>query len=201
MLDQETIAEVVDTASAAAVAVLFYVSLIRPWQLRWGATDAEAEGQLPGDDLVPHPKHQDTHAITINAPLADVWPWLVQVGQTRGGFYSYTWLENLVGCRMHNADRVVREWQNIKVGDEVWLHPKAPPLPVVVTEPGRAIVLGSAGDGQQAEARTSPDAGTWGFFLNKIDDTTTRLIIRSRWERRPGLLPWLLIYLVLEPAH
>ena len=70
-----------------------------------------------------------------------MWPWLVQIGQTRGGFYSYEWLENLVVCDMYNADRVVLEWQDPKVGDEVWLHPNAPPLKVLIIEPGRTIVL------------------------------------------------------------
>lgn len=83
---------------------------------------------MPCDELVEHPKLNATHAITIDAPASAVWPWLVQMGQTRGGFYSYAWLENLVGCHMHNADQIHPEWQDLKVGDQVWLHPKAPPL-------------------------------------------------------------------------
>ncbi len=118
-----------------------------------------------------------------------MWPWLVQIGQRRGGFYSYTWLENLVGCDIHNANRIVPEWQALKVGDEVWLHPKAPPLRVLAIEPGRAIVLEKC----------------WTFFLHPISENTTRLIVRGRGEFNPdlknGLLNFFLWRGIFEPAH
>src|SRR5690242_10440737 len=112
-----------NTLSAALLglgAAIAYALVFRPWHLRWGATDEETTETLPGDALVPHPKSQATHAITIHAPVAEVWPWLVQVGQDKGGFYSYTWLENLVGCQMRNADRIVPQFQQLQVGDKVW---------------------------------------------------------------------------------
>jgi len=176
-------------AVASAGAVAAYVWGIRPWHLSWGATDEELQESLPGDELAPHPKLKATHAITINAPVGEVWPWLVQMGQNRGGFYSYTWLENLVGCQMRNADEIVPEWQELKVGDNVWLHPKAPPTEVVAVEPGRAIVLKG-----------------WGaFILEPIDEKTTRLIIRSQGNYDPDLknavLNFLLWRVVFEPVH
>jgi hypothetical protein len=176
-------------AAAGAAAVAAYVCGIRPWHLRWGATDEELKAPLIGDELVPQPKLKATHAITIKAPAADVWPWLVQMGQDRGGFYSYTCLENLVGCHMRNADEIVSEWQNLKVGDKVWLHPKAPPVEVAAIEPGRAIVL-----------------KPWGaFVLQPIDDKTTRMIIRSQGDYEPDLnnavLNFLLWRVFYEPAH
>lgn len=177
--------------AAGLGALSAYLFVARPWHLRWGATDEEVNEPLPGDALVPHATQSATHAVTINAPARDVWPWLAQVGQTRGGFYSYTWLENLVGCRMRNAERIVPEWQDIKVRDEVWLHPCAPPLPVLICEPGRAIVLGS----------NTESPGTWGFYLKVLDETRTRLIIRGRGEWGTGSLNWLLLYAVFEPAH
>ena len=138
------ISQIVAGVGVAAASVLAgYAFAVRPWHLRWGATADEQNERLPGDEVVPNAEHQATHAITIDASVADVWQWLVQIGQSRGGFYSYTWLENLVGCDMHNADRVVPEWQNIRVGDVVWLHPEFPPLSVIVVEPFKAIVLGS----------------------------------------------------------
>lgn len=144
---------------------------------------------LPGDEFVEDPKLSSTHAITIHASAADVWPWLLQIGQHRGGFYSYTWLENLVGCDMHNANRIVPEWLALKVGDKVWLHPKAPPLRVLAIEPGQAIVLEKC----------------WTFFLHPIDENTTRLIIRGRGEFNPdlknGLLNFFLWRVICEPAH
>jgi hypothetical protein len=177
------------TAIGAAGALGAYALFIRPWHLSWGATEEELKMSLPGDQLVEHPKLNATHAITINAPAEDVWPWLVQVGQTRGGFYSYTWLENLVGCHMQNADQLVPEWQDLKVGDEVWLHPKAPPLKVLAIEPERAIVL----------------ENSWSFSLRPIDDQTTRLIIRGRGEFKPDLRNAVLNFIlwrgVFEPAH
>ncbi|HET6891535.1 MAG TPA: SRPBCC family protein [Pyrinomonadaceae bacterium] len=177
------------TAVGGAAALAAYALFIRPWHLKWGATDKELRLQLPGDELVENPRLNATHAITINAPLKDVWPWLVQIGQKRGGFYSYTWLENLVGCDMRNADQIVPEWQNLKVGDEVWLHPKAPPLKVLAVEAGCYIVL----------------ENSWTFFLRPIDDHTTRLIIRGRGDFNPDLKSSLLNFILLrgifEPAH
>ena len=90
-----------------------------PWQQRWGATDGEVVGPLPGDDLVAEPAVQTTRAISIAAPAAAVWPWIVQLGADRGGFYSYDWLENLFGLGIHSADRIVEDWQTRRVGDLV----------------------------------------------------------------------------------
>jgi hypothetical protein len=75
---------------------------------------------VPGDELTPPPVEQNTRAITIAATPQEVWPWLVQMGADRGGFYSYAWLENLFGLGIHNADRIVEEWQQLAVGDWVW---------------------------------------------------------------------------------
>ncbi|HZM88123.1 MAG TPA: hypothetical protein VFF31_16485 [Blastocatellia bacterium] len=186
-MNRDLTAGVMGVGSVGAV-LAAYALLVRPWHLRWGATDDELQQRLPGDEVVPYSKHEATHAITINATVAEVWPWLTQIGQTRGGFYSYTGLENLVGCEMHNADRVVPEWQDLRVGDVVWLHPKAPPLPVIIVEPFKAIVLGD-------------NFGTWGLFLKAIDGKTTRLRVRTRWDRKPGILDWVSKYILLEPSH
>src|SRR5207248_2313440 len=98
-----------------------YLLTVRPWHHRWGATSEVNTKQLPGDELVPQPEIQSTRAITVNAPAEEVWPWLAQVGQDRGGFYSYEWLENLAGCQMRNADRIHPEWQHREVGETVLL--------------------------------------------------------------------------------
>ena len=95
--------------------------LLRPWYSKWGATEAETMKSLPGDEQVPNPNMVNTRAITIEAPVATVWPWLVQMGQGRGGLYSYERLENLVGCEMHNADEILPEYQELMVGDMVRL--------------------------------------------------------------------------------
>ena len=93
------------------------VLLARRWYLRWESGDP-----LPGDELITAPDLTATRAITVRAPAGQVWPWVAQLGQGRGGFYSYDFLENLVGYDIHSADRVVAEWQDIKTGDKVSLH-------------------------------------------------------------------------------
>lgn len=117
-----------------------------------------------------------TRAITIQAPADAIWPWLVQMGQGRGGLYSYERLENLAGCDMHNADRIIPEHQHLEVGDKVRIVPEGrnPYFVVSAIEPGRAIILG--GDDPPT---------TWAFILEPIDDKTTRLLIRWRQDYEP----------------
>ena len=93
------------------------VLLARRWYLRWESGDL-----LPDDELIAAPDLTATGAITVRAPAGEVWPWVAQLGQGRGAFYSYDFLENLAGYDIHSADRVA-EWQDIKTGDEVRLHP------------------------------------------------------------------------------
>jgi hypothetical protein len=153
-------------AILGAILPWIYTFFIRPWHLRWGATDEEVEKSLPGDELVPDPATESTRAITVNAPVEEVWPWLAQIGQDRGGFYAYEWLENLAGCKMHNADRIHPEWQQREVGERVFLHP-AFGMKVSSFEPCRAIVLEG-----------------WGSFgVEAVDERTTRVILRSRTAR------------------
>lgn len=155
---------------------LIYPLVIRPWMLRWGATDEEARMPLPGDELVPNPAFESTRAVTIHAPVDAVWPWLAQIGQDRGGFYSYEWLEDLAGARIDNADRIHPEWQHRAVGEIVHLHP-ASGLEVTFFEPNRAVVLKG-----------------WGaFVLEPIDAHRTRLLARSRVPGGRGALAYLLL--------
>jgi hypothetical protein len=87
-------------------AVALYRGRLRPWMYRWGADDDELAAALPGDELVAADTPKTTRAVTIDAPLADVWPWLAQIGEDRGGFYSYSALERVVGANVHNASTV-----------------------------------------------------------------------------------------------
>jgi hypothetical protein len=93
-------------ALLGTAATALYALVIRPWHLHWGAEPGDEQRELPGDELLPRDGTQVLHAVTIDAPAEEVWPWLAQLGQDRGGFYSYEWLENLAGCEMKNADRV-----------------------------------------------------------------------------------------------
>ncbi len=164
--------------------------LIRPWYSKWGATENEVNMSLPGDDQVPNPVLQSTRAITIQAPVSAVWPWLVQMGQGRGGLYSYERLENLVGCDMHNADRIMPEHQQLKVGDKIRLVPEGrdPYFLVSAIEPDRAIIL--CGDDPPT---------TWAFILQAIDENATRLIVRWRQDYKPTLANVIGWRLVTDP--
>jgi hypothetical protein len=98
----------VNTAKVVTAAVM--ATLLRRQYLRWGAAEAEVRMRLPGDELMARANLTATRAITIGTPAADVWPWIAQLGQGRGGFYSYDFLENLIGCDIDGTSRlVVRE--------------------------------------------------------------------------------------------
>lgn len=194
-------------ALSAPLLALAYARWVRPWHLTWGVQDDEATRWLPGDDLIAAPKMQATHAITIEATPQLVWPWLVQMGQGRGGFYSYSWLENLVGCQMENADRIVPELQVLRVGDPIWLHPNAAPMQVKVMDVERALVYYG---GREAFSEFSdrnadlPDpsfASSWAFILEDAGENGTRLIVRNRSTYGPGIQQEMACRCLLEPLH
>jgi hypothetical protein len=156
----------------ALLLVAVYLIVIHPWMINWGSTAAERQMALPGDDLNPDRKGLSTLAITINAPADVVWQWLVQIGQDRAGFYSYTWLENLLGADIHNADEIHSEWQQLAVGDTwrlvppdyLWGLGKGAVTPVLISEPGRVLVLEMFG----------------AYVIVPIDEHTSRLIVRGQ---------------------
>ncbi len=157
---------------------------MRGWRSRWGATPAELERKLPGDEYVEHPKWECTHAITIFAPAKEVWGWLVQIGVGRAGLYSYEKLENLAGCQIHNANQIIAKYQRLKAGDEIKIHPKAPGMQVTAVEPRQYILVHN--DNRQA-GNPSYLHTTWIWHLDAIDANTTRLISRSRNDYSPEL--------------
>src|SRR6202051_3997020 len=108
----KTRAAAIAVAASGSIAALALVGRSR--LLRWGATDEEIAAAQPGDELIGDAKVTATRAITIRRSPDVVWPWVAQLGQGRGGFYSYDFLENLVGCDIHSADRVVSEWQQVQ---------------------------------------------------------------------------------------
>jgi hypothetical protein len=164
---------------AVPLAVLVAVKALGwRWMTRWGATAEEIGADLPGDEVVDRADLTTTRAVTVRAGAAEVWPWIAQLGQGRGGFYSYDALENIVGCDIHSADRIVPEWQDLEVGAEVGLAPEVA-LTVASVEPGRSLVL----RGGVPMGRTpSPFDSTWSFVLREQPDGTTRLISRERYE-------------------
>jgi hypothetical protein len=145
--------------------------------LRWGATDQEVGCSLPGDDLIPNADMIATRAITIRAAADRVWPWIAQLGQGRGGFYSYDRVENLVGCNIHSSDRILLELQDITVGDEIRLAPQVGLL-VALVEQGRSLVLRG---GIPMGKRAAPYDFTWAFTIREGPDETMRLLVRERY--------------------
>jgi hypothetical protein len=169
-----------------------YVLLGRQWQLNWGATVIEVREKLFGDDLLADADLTATRAITIRCPADQVWPWIAQLGQGRGGFYSYDRLENLVGCDIHSADRIVPALQDIEVGDEVRLAPGVG-LRVAALEIGRALVLSG---GVPVGHSDPPYDFTWSFVLRDAPGGSTRLIVRERYFYKS---PW--ARLLVEPVE
>jgi hypothetical protein len=153
--------------------------------------EEEVADTMPGDDLLVHSDLTATRAITIRRRPDGVWPWIAQLGQGRGGFYSHDALENLVGCNIHSADQVLPEWQEVQVGDEVQLAPEVK-LQVAVADPGHALVLRG---GIPMGSTPPPYDFTWAFVLLDRSDGTTRLLVRERYRYTEWWAP-----LIVEPA-
>lgn len=171
-----------EVALTAAVLAVANLPLIRTWMLHFGATEAELDTALPGDDVIGSANLAATRAVSIDAPPEVVWAWLVQIGQGRGGFYSYDWLENVFGCEVQSADEVDPRWQDLALGDEIRLHPQ---VKLVVTEltPERSLVLHSVA---APGAPPPPYVFTWAFVLRRGRGGTTRLLVRERYGYRSG---------------
>ena len=173
---------------AGAAGWTAYRATLGPRHDRWGATDEEVAAHLPGDELVAEPAEQNTRATTIAATPAQVWPWLVQLGADRAGFYTHDWLENLAGLRIHNADRIVEEWQQLAVGDVVRASNAADAEKrggwyVAELMPEKALVLQLADLRHGRHARRTDPGGfefVWTFALVDGGDGTTRLLVRER---------------------
>lgn len=174
----------VSTSAVAAAAAWYYRAVVRPWHERWGASDEEVHAVLPGDELVAEPATQTTRGISVNATPEHVWPWVVQLGADRAGFYSYDRLENLFGLGIHSADAVVAEWQQRAVGDLVYANAAGTGgWYVMQVVPEEVLVLKMANVAKNQPA--GRDEGVrweflWTFAVRDAGDGTTRLLIRER---------------------
>lgn len=156
---------------------------------------ADERAVLPGDDLLPAARAQVTHHVDIDAPPAEVWPWLVQMGRRRGGWYSWDLLDN---GGVPSADRIFPELQKLAVGDVLPIKATGPDgMTVVLLDPPRALVLG---DPSLLPGRPKPDRGvpraTWAFSLQPLGDAATHLVVRVRAEYEPSLGAALLRHVV-----
>ena len=183
------------TAVAAAVlaATAGYAAVVRPWMLGWGATAADRRNPLPGDDLEPGANYVTTRAVTVDAPPDAVWPWLVQMGQDRAGFYTHNWVERLLQSGIKDVDEIHPEWQALAPGDLIRTNRdiggKPMGWPVLSVDGQRSLVVRSK----------SMPAGTYAFVLQPIDGNRTRLVVRDRaaWRTRE----WPFVALLYEPLH
>lgn len=193
--------------AGAAVTGLWsaYELAVKPWMFSWGATPEERSRRWPGDELTPRTRGICTRAITIQAPPERIWPWIVQIGQDRAGFYSYTWLENFFRAEMCNTFRLVPEWQQRHVGDDVWLAAKhryggLARMTIAQLEPRRAMVTVAYADRDVMLSSQWAPHGSWNFLLDPKADGSTRLIMRSVFPER--LTPAdRLTSLFWDPAH
>jgi hypothetical protein len=194
-------------AAAGAGAAAGAWSEARPRLMAWGATWDEVVRPLPGDDLVANPLYVTTRAITIDAPAAAVWPWLVQLGQDRGGFYTYDWLENVFRLDIHSAAEIHPEWQHAEQGvDGITLDPDGTmKLTFAVVHPGRAFVLRSGAPGERPQESGDFFKGeiemTWAFVLEAAGPGRTRLLTRTRAAWGDNTRARLARGLLLGPAH
>jgi hypothetical protein len=173
-----------------AAAALVYRGLLRRRIMNWGATDAEVDARLPGDELLEHADGVATRAITVDAAASAVWPWIAQMGPLpRGGAYTYDWIENLLGLDMHSADRVLPDYQHPQVGDTLGYGKNRMRFERV--EPRRVLAT-----------RSEDGNWVWSFVLEE-QDGKTRLISRNRFRlpsltARIGMLPMEPASLVME---
>jgi len=169
---------------------LLYWFPVRRWLRQWGATPAEIWRVMPGDSRVAHPTYDTTLAVTIDAPPAHIWPWLVQMGYRRGGLYSYDWLDRLFGfLDAPSAERILPQFQHLEVGDAIPIA-RGADFPVTAVDPPRTLVLSGEQDGVR---------WTWQFGLYPLNARSTRLVTRNR-ARGPRTIGSRILIRVLEPA-
>jgi hypothetical protein len=176
---------------------IVYRFLLLPYLISWGATSNEYSMRLYGDELIVHKNYKNTLAVTVHACPSKVWPWIVQMGLHKGGFYSYTFLENLFGCQLKNANSIHSEWQAVQVGDFE---------PVCKSQEGKpnagwriAVVRE-----RQALVWQGVNGAEWmmGVYLDSVDANTSRLITRQQFAYpKKWTVDWWLEKLWFEWAH
>jgi hypothetical protein len=169
----------VATAAAAAGAIVLGVVVVRAKGRNLGATAEELATALPGDVLVPDAEIVCDRARTISAPVEAVWPWIAQMGQDKGGFYTFRVLENLVGLKMPEVDRIVPEWQDVQPGDFLYLG-EGVGMRITQVDPGRLIATVMEGEPWTWLGLR----GSWDFTIRPVGDSATRFHTRERYSGR-----------------
>ena len=166
--------------------VALYRAEVKPRMYAWGARDEDVAAPLPCDELIRADGPRTTRAVTIDAPVESVWPWIAQIGEDRAGFYSYSWLERAAGAMIHNANVIHPEWQDLRVGDTVWLarrYGEAARQVVVAVKPNSHLVLMSPDDFERVLARRE-GIGSVGLLPSPGKRVDVAVGARQRWRRR-----------------
>lgn len=162
--------------------ILFFVVLLtwpigRRWLRDWGSTPEERTRHWPGDDLTEEPDAVFTRAVSVDASPEAVWPWLVQFGLGRAGFYSYELLERVAGIPVRNVEQILPEHQVLRVGDEIKLHPNAPGIPVGKVDPPRFLCFGVPSG--RSDAEVSDPSRSWSLYVEPRAKEGCRIVLRS----------------------
>jgi hypothetical protein len=169
---------------------LLYWFPVRQWFSRWGTTREDVARVMAGDSIIARPTHTATHAVTVDAPPEDIWPWLMQMGYRRGGLYSYDWLDRLFGyLDRQSANRVLPEFQHLAVGDVIPMG-RGKGFPVSAMDPHRALVLADTSHGFE---------WVWQFGLYPLDHGRTRLVSRGTQRFANTIGTWVFMRM-MEPA-
>ena len=163
-------------AVSAAVVLTWFIS--KRWLANLGSVGGERSREWPGDHLVSDPETVYTRAITVHAPPESVWPWIMQFGLGRAGFYSYELLERVTGIPVRNVESVMPTMQTLEVGDEVRLHPKLPGIPVAEVKPGERLCFGVSAELEDRFEHPDPRR-SWSIYLEPREAGGTRLVLRS----------------------
>ena len=186
-----SLARTVAAAGLATGGAALYLRVYRPWQIRWGASDDEVARLLPGAALVARPTWNATRAVTVAATPAQIWPYLVQIGWGRAGWYGYDWVDN--GGRPSTWE-ILPDWQGLEVGKEFPMSPVTFMVCVEFSE-NEWMLWRAKGADNVAVSRRGVSAGTWLWYLEPVDETHTRLITRMRDQYR-----WTSPYIAIQLA-
>ena len=161
-----------------------YLLWFRPWQLRWGASNQEVERAMPGDPIVQRPTFNATRAVTVQGRPEDIWPWIIQIGCRRAGWYSYDWIDNL---GFPSSQRILPEFQKLEEGDLIPFSPDGKMGMRVKEMKSNRFMLWTDAKGE----------ATWCWGLYPTGETCTRLITRLRvhynWKS-----PMILYYIIQD---
>jgi hypothetical protein len=176
--------------------IFSYILFLRSFLMNWGSTTNEISRYYAGDSILLQPDYENTLAVTIDKPPSAVWPWVAQMGLNKAGFYSFTWLENIFGCGLRNADRIYPEWQGPQPGDYEPVCASAEKNNMK----GRIMAIVIA---NKALVYKSSTDSSWmmGFYIDSVSEYKSRLITRMRYSTPKQFWPFIIDKAWMKWAH